>query len=74
MPVSVSYYEISIVYKNSFYLIFSLLSAIVWILTRNPFPGDQIVEQAVQVLKDNDISLTPLQVTNQIACNSNLEN
>ncbi|TMW41770.1 hypothetical protein DOY81_013150, partial [Sarcophaga bullata] len=44
-------------------------ATIVWILTRNPFPGDQIVEQAVKVLKDNDISLLPLQMTNQISCN-----
>ncbi|KAM7344100.1 apolipoprotein D-like [Cochliomyia hominivorax] len=46
-----------------------LHSTIVWILTREALPEPDIIEKALSVLKDNNISLNELKVTNQISCN-----
>ncbi|XP_046811632.1 apolipoprotein D-like [Lucilia cuprina] len=41
---------------------------IVWILTRQPIPQPNIVEKSMDILKQNNISLQELKVTNQISC------
>ncbi|XP_023303348.2 apolipoprotein D-like [Lucilia cuprina] len=44
-------------------------ATIAWILTRQALPEPTIIEKAVSVLKENNVSLREMTITNQISCN-----
>ncbi|XP_073846742.1 apolipoprotein D-like [Musca autumnalis] len=43
-------------------------ATIVWILTRAQIPNAAVIDKAANALKENNISLLPLKITNQISC------
>ncbi|KAI8127433.1 Apolipoprotein D [Lucilia cuprina] len=44
-------------------------ATIAWILTRQALPEPTIIEKTVSVLKENNVSLREMTITNQISCN-----